>query len=384
MTHAILALLLFAAANGAVTAADPAADKLLPSIQAEVKAAATFETKVDAACRGAEQLMVRGRGDEARALLAQVGKGKADARLTILAARSYLTAPPTSADDAMAILKPFLKTNPRHTEALLEWARALRENRAYPDAVKTYDLVLRYAPRELRAHHGKVDTLLAQKKFKDAEAAAKAAIAVDPKSAECEFYLGKVYERRDDVPNPKETAVTHYRRAVDMAGPQTRYYAPLMFAQMMYGAGDFRETLDRLRGVAPGDASVAFGEGLILDSQAKLPEAVAKFQGALAIDPGHTFAHFALGTLYTGHSLSRVFLGSGRHRNEKRASVANPAGAFQEYATVRLQDATFPFMYMIDDYQSRMSAFEPATMTPDVLEQQKAWQKYWLNLQLRH
>jgi len=117
---------------------------------------------------------------------------------------------------------------------------------------------------------------------------------------------------------------------------------------------------------------------------AKLPEAAAKFQGALAIDPAHTFAHFALGTLYTGHSLSRVFLGSGRRRDQRRASVMNPQAALQEYATVRLLDPTFPFMHIIDDYQSRMQSYQPETMPPDMEQQQKAWKKYWLNLQLRH
>ena len=59
-------------------------------------------------------------------------------------------------------------------------------------------------------------------------------------------------------------------------------------------------------------------------------------------------------------------------------------GAFQEYATVRLQDPTFPFMFVIDDYQSRMQGFQPQTITPELEQQQKAWAKYWLNLQLRH
>lgn len=384
MTQALLALFLVAATIGPVTAADPTADTMLSSIQSQVQKATTFEAKVEAACRGAEQLMVRGKGEEARALLAQVGAGKADPRLIVLAARSYLTWPPTSPDEAMQVLKPFLLKAPRHPDGLLEWARALRESREYPGAVKTYDILLRYYPKDLRAHYGKIDTFMAQRKFKEAEAAARAALVLDDKRAETSYYLGRVFERRDDVPGPKETAVSHYRRAVDLGGGETRYFAPLMFAQMMYGAGDYKETLDRLRKVAPGDASVAFGEGLILDSEAKLPEAVAKFQGALAIDPGHTFAHFALGTLYTGHSLSRVFLGSGRHRDERRASVANPQGAFQEYATVRLQDPTFPFMFVIDDYQSRMQNYQPQRMTPELVEQQKAWQKYWLNLQLRH
>lgn len=383
MTHAILALCFVAASLGPATAADDPA-KLLASIQDQVKRAASPEAKIEAACHGAEELMVRGKGEEARRLLAQVSGGRLDARMTILTARTYLTYPPTSGDDAMQVLKPFLKTNPTHVEGLLEWARALRENRDYASAGKTFDILLRHYPKELRAHYGKIDTLIVQKKFKDADKAARAAIAVDEKRAESWYYLGKVFERRDDVPGAKETAVTHYRHAVELAGPDTRFFAPLMFAQLMYGAGDYHETLDRLRTLAPGDASVAFGEGLILDTQAKLPEAVAKFQGALSIDPAHTFAHFALGTLYTGHSLSRVFLGSGRHRDAQRSSIANAGGAFQEYATVRLQDPTFPFMFVIDDYQSRMQGFQPQTITPELEQQQKAWAKYWLNLQLRH
>lgn len=381
MTTSLLALVLISATLGA---ADPAPEKLLPTIQAEIAKAKTPEAKVNAACAGAEQLMVRGKGEEARALLEQVSGGKLDARMTILTARTYLTYPPTSPDDAMKVLQPFLKANKNHLEGMLEWARALRENRNQTAAAQTYDILIRHYPQDLRAHYGKVDTLISQKKFKDAEAAARAALKIDPKKAESHYYLGKVYERRDDVPSPKETAVSHYRAAVELAGADLKYFAPLMFAQLMYGAGDYKETLDRLRALAPGDASVAFGEGLILDTQGKLPEAVAKFQGALAIDPGHTFAHFALGTLYTGHSLSRVFLGSGRHRTTPRASIASGSGAFREYATVRLQDPTFPFMYIIDDYQSRMQAYQPEGMSPELEQQQKSWQKYWLNLQLRH
>lgn len=386
MTKAFLAVLLLCAMTGSLTAADTGADPMLSTVQEELKRAPTFDAKVEVASRAASYLMVRGKGEEARALLAQVGQGKSDPRLVILTARTYLTWAPTSPDDAMNVLKPFLKANPKHPEALLEWARTLREARNYPDAVKTFDMVLRLNPRELRAHYGKIDTFMAQKKFKEAEAAALAAVAVDEKRAESHYYLGKVFERRDDVAGARETAVAEFKRAVDVAGSDTRFHAPLMFAQMMYGAGDFRETIANLRKLAPGDAAVAFGEGLILDSQGKLPEAVAKLQGALSIDPGLTFAHFALGTLYTGHSLSRVFLGAGRDglRHQPRASISNPAGAFQEYATVRLQDPTFPFMFVIDDYQSRMQNYESQGMSPQLVEQQKAWQKYWLMLQLRH
>ena len=369
--------------------AQTGADKMLLAAQDQIKSAPTFDAKVEVAGRTAQDLMVRGRSDEARALLKQVGAGHVDARLTILTARTYLTYPPTSAEDAMAVLRPFLKANPKHIEGLLEWARALREGHQYPDAVKTYDILIRLNPKDLRphdmrAHYGKIDTLMVEKKWKPAEDAARAALAIDDKNPESQYYLGRVFERRDDVKNPKETAVAQFKKAVELSGADTRFVAPLIFAQMMYGAGDFKETLDNLRRRAPGDATVAFGEGMVLDSEGKLPEAVAKFQGALAVDPSLTFAHFALGTLYTGHSLSRVFLGSGRNRSEARASVSNAGQAFTEYATVRLQDPTFPFMFVIDDYQSRMQSFQPQAITPELIEQQKAWQKYWLMLQLRH
>jgi tetratricopeptide (TPR) repeat protein len=331
----------------------------------------------------AERLMVSGKGEEARAILAKLGN---DPRAVILAARSYLTFPPTAPEEAMKILKGFLKTNKGHTEGLLEWARALRESRDYANAIKTYDLLLKANPKELRALHGKVDCYLVQLKWKDADAAARQALAVDAKKPESHYYLGKVYERRDDVPSAKAYAVASFQQAVELAGADTRYYGPLLFAQCMYGSGGVRDTLERLRRIAPGDASVAFAEGLLLDGEERLREALAKFQGATSVDYGHTFAHFALGTLYSGRSLTALFTGYRRigRKPPSFAGFGSPALANQEFAIVRFQDPSFPFMALIDAYQGSLQESPPAVPTPEQAAQDKAWNKYQLLLQMRH
>lgn len=326
--------------------------------------------------------MVTGKGDEARALLARAGGAHPDVRVVVLTARSYLCWKPIEPDNAMKVLKPYLAANPHDAEALLEWAHALRESHDYANATRTYDRIIKTSPKELRAYYGKVDVALSEKKFKEAEAAAKAAVAVDANQPESFYYLGRVQERRTDKAGAREAAAAHFLHAVDLAGTNTRYYGPLLFAQMMYEAGDFRTTLDRLRKLAPGDASVAFGEGLELDSQGKLPEAIAKFQGAIAVDPSHTFAHFALGTELTGHSLASMFRNVSSRKLLHFAPM-NPSGAYTEYATVRLQDPTFPYMSVIDDYQGRAQS-EGNDVPPELKDQQKAWQKYWLLLQLRN
>jgi tetratricopeptide (TPR) repeat protein len=331
----------------------------------------------------AERLMVTGKGEEARALLATV---KSDPRAVILTARSYLTFPPTAPDEAMKVLKEFLKTNKGHTEGMLEWARALREGRDHANALKTYDLLLKGNPKELRALHGKVDCYLVQLKFADAEKAARAALAIDDKKAESHYYLGKVFERRDDVPSAKAYAVGSFQKAVELAGNDTRYYGPLLFAQCMYGAGGVRDTLEKLKRTAPGDASVAFAEGLLLDGEERLREALAKFQGAVSVDYGHTFAHFALGTLYSGRSLTALFTGYRRigRKPPSFAGFGSPALANQEFAVVRFQDPSFPFMAMMDAYQGSLQDNAPAPPTPEQAAQDKAWNNYWLLLQMRH
>jgi tetratricopeptide (TPR) repeat protein len=338
------------------------------------------------ALQQAEKLIVSGKGAEARALLEKLPGAKTDSRIVVRIARSYLCFPPTEPDEAMKILKAFLKANPKSVEGLLEWARTLREVRDYPNAIKTYDIVLKSNPKDFLALYGKVETYLAMAKFKEADETAQAALALDEKRPESHYMLAKVHERRNDVPGTKINAVAGYEKAVELSGSDTRYYGPLLFAQTIYGAGGVRDTLEKLKRVAPGDANVAFGEGLLLDGEDRMKEALAKYQGAVAVDYGHTFAHFALGVLYSGRTMTGLFAGKrliGR-KPPSFAGFANPMHANQEFAVVRFQDPTFPYMSLIDAYQSISQPVEPAQPTPEQAAQDKAWNNYWLLLQLRH
>lgn len=335
----------------------------------------------------AERLIVTGKGADARALLEKLPGAKTDPRVVILIARSHLCYPPTEPDAAMKVLKTFLKGNPKSVEGLLEWARTLREVRDYPNAIKTYDILLRGNPKELRAYQGKVDTYLAMAKYKEADAAARAALAQDEKKPDSHAMLAKVFERRGDVAGARISAVTEYEKAVELSGSDTRWYGPLIFAQQLYGAGGVRDTVEALKRIAPGDASVAFGEGLLLDGEDRMREALAKYQGAVAVDHGHTYAHFALGVVYSGRTVSGLFTGKrliGR-KPPSFAGFANHPLANQEFAVVRFQDPTFPYMSLIDAYQAISQPVEPAPPpTAEQAAQDKAWNNYWLLLQLRH
>src|SRR5579862_4927172 len=68
--------------------AEPSGD--LSAMQAKLKAAGDFEARVGMVTTLANSLMMGGRGEDARTLLDPMLKEKADARLIILKARSYL------------------------------------------------------------------------------------------------------------------------------------------------------------------------------------------------------------------------------------------------------------------------------------------------------
>lgn len=335
----------------------------------------------------AEKLIVSGKGADARAVLEKLPGAKNDPRVVILIARSYMCYPPTEPDEAMKVLKTFLKTNPKSVEGLLEWARTLREVRDHANAILTYDRVLRGNPKELRALYGKVETYLAMTKYKDADQAAQAALALDEKNADSHAMLAKVFERRNDLAGARISAVAEYEKAVELSGSDTKYHGALMFAQVLYGAGGVRDTVENLKRISPGDASVAFGEGLVLDGEDRMREALAKYQGAVAVDFRHTYAHFALGVVYSGRTLTGLFAGKrliGR-KPPSFAGFANHALANQEFAIVRFQDPTFPYMSLIDAYQAISQPVEPAPPpTAEQDAQDKAWNNYWLLLQLRH
>lgn len=97
-----------------------------------------------------------------------------------------------------------------------------------------------------------------------AEAAYKAAIAVDPKLAESYSQLASLYNKQQKF----DDAAAMSKKANELAGAGT--------------AGG-------------GNASVVFNQGIIFWNQSKVAEAKAQFQQAVKIDPSLADAHYWLG-----------------------------------------------------------------------------------------
>jgi tetratricopeptide (TPR) repeat protein len=363
----------------------PARADLLESMRAEYQAAGSPETRLSLGGKLAESLMMSGRTEEARTVLTDLMKKATDPHLTVLLARSYLAFPPTEPDEAIKILKVLLKANPKYVEGLMEWAAALIQSHDLDNALKTYDRVLYSNKREFAAIFGKVDILLRQKKFKEAEKLAQGALEMDAHRPDSHYWLGQVFDRRVDQAGGAARAAYHYQNAVELDKQGTRYYAPLLLVQILRNVGGYDRTLRDLKARAPGDASVAFAEGLLLDEDDSIGEAQAKFQGAVSVDYRLTWAHFALGLSYGGTSISRI-MRRGVHlmaRSKPKMKVEiDSRRCQQEFVVVRFQDPNFPMMHIVEQFltgaQTEQAEVE---MNEKIEQQQKAWQNYYQLLQ---
>jgi tetratricopeptide (TPR) repeat protein len=345
-----------------------------------------YEEWVTGQLKRAEQLMEVGKGDDSRAILSEVLKKKDDARVRVLLARSYICFPPTDADQAMKILKPVVKSHPQYMEGLLEWARALRENHDYENALKSYDWVRQRFPKEPAGFYGKIEVYLIQKKFPEAEKAAQDAIQLDPKRAESYYYLGKVEDRRTDKPFGHSRAAAAYRQAIELS-QDTRYYAALLFTEAIYLGAGYLETLTLLKQRFPQDAVVAFGEGLVADRTGRLAEALAKFQGATSVNWGLTFAHFGAGVLLSGQTVTTIVSSTPFPSGRLQAArpPVEPARALQEYAIVKFQDPTFPLMSIVDDCLAKdQEVALPQEPTAEQQANRKAFTNYIQLIRSRH
>jgi tetratricopeptide (TPR) repeat protein len=366
--------------------AESAALAELPQLQAQVKGAGGIDAKVNLVSDLSTSLMLSGRTEDARVLLDTVIQERADPRLIVLKARSYLCFPPTDGESAMKLLKALLKADPSNVEGLLEWARALRENHDEINAIKTYDRIIGRNPQEYRARYGKIDTFLVMRKFKEADQEAQATLKLNSKSPEALYYAGKVAERRTDIRYGAQTAIGYYRQAVAASANDTRFYAVLFFAYVVYNVPGATELLAELKARAPGDAAVAFADGLELEQRQLYGEALAKYRGAIAANANLTWAHFAAGMILGGKSISEKMRRARLPMGKNYVPIPIPrdrGGALSEFAMVRFLDPTFPLMHIVDELTSRLQ-YEDESMSQflkDKEEQMKKWNSYQERLQ---
>jgi tetratricopeptide (TPR) repeat protein len=137
---------------------------------------------------------------------------------------------------------------------------------------------------------------------KDDEAIAKfQEIAVDvPKCAECFANIGTIYARKKDYDNAEKSYKQAIEARPDFAeaynGLATVYNAEKKFDQAAEASAQAAKLSSAAGpGGSGGNASAVFNQGVILWNAQKIPEAKAKFEEAVKLDPNLADAHYWLG-----------------------------------------------------------------------------------------
>ena len=159
------------------------------------------------------------------------------------------------------------------------------------------------AAARLTAVRAKFDEAVAlSNSGKDDEAIAKfQEITVDvPKCAECFANIGTIYARKKDYENSEKA----YKQAIEVKpdfaeaynGLATVYNAQKKFDQAAEAGAQAAKLAGGGSGAGGGgSASAVFNQGVILWNSQKVPEAKAKFEEAVKLDPNLADAHYWLG-----------------------------------------------------------------------------------------
>jgi tetratricopeptide (TPR) repeat protein len=114
-------------------------------------------------------------------------------------------------DDARSELEAALAIDPDHEGALLDLASLQLSRNEIDEAAALIDRVLEASPSHRRATvlHGMV--LFHQDRLDEAEQVLRKALALNPNPVPIHYYLGRIYEARDEPAKAAE----HYREALD-------------------------------------------------------------------------------------------------------------------------------------------------------------------------
>lgn len=237
--------------------------------------------------RLAEATRALSAGDTTRALelaTAYVKQHPGAAAARVVLARVHLER--GELDDAYLQLDRALRTEPRNADALYYFGIVTSEL-----AVKSLDAVVERSPTSARAKQIAAETLEAEDRRTEAEAAWEAALAADPKLLEALLGLAKLKRIRLDC----EGAAALYTRAEAIT--------PTFDAAYGLGTCELRQQrLDaaRLRfqeAIArnPRAAVAHVGLGSTLLGLGRSAEAIASLQRALALEPAMTEGWYLLG-----------------------------------------------------------------------------------------
>jgi len=228
-------------------------------------------------------------------------------------ARERLKAQPRDVE-ARIVLGRAEAARQHFTEAYEEFRRALRFEPGNPDALYylgitagvlaqlEYERLFALAPSSSRAHQLRAETLEAQERTPEAEAAYREALRADPRSVEVLVAIGDL-TRRDAA---YEEALGYYERAAALA---PRNY------DVLYGMGvcrAFRQEHEKAIGLfrkalrlEPESAPARLALGSSLFQTGRPAEAITELKAAAAREPRMRQAHYLLGRAYAALGRSR-------------------------------------------------------------------------------
>jgi len=172
---------------------------------------------------------------------------------------------------ALTIAVQMLRQNPKNVDALEIKAIAEIEGGNDEDAEQTLRAAMSVAPQVAWPYAGLTELLARNGRIAEAEQVCRAALAADPRNADAHAKLADFLAMRMKAFDAAE----HYRRAVELAGPEPRLLTPLGHALLRLGRLD--EARARLEAAAAADPR-AFGPAIYL---AELEEREGNFEAAM-------------------------------------------------------------------------------------------------------
>jgi tetratricopeptide (TPR) repeat protein len=290
-----------------------------------------------------------GKVAEARAALKAALKSPSGALAAELG-RSYCQHQPVDYKEAIKFLREVCNTyGAKEAEPWLVLARAFVLDTQYDSAIKTYELLLKKVnKKELAAYVGLAEAMVLNRQFQAAsDVLHDRALPLFPDHPEILFAIGRVKERdtRLGTRGPR-IAAEYYQTAHKLSGGNPRFAAAAMFTLLV--SGDTTGALDVFRtqsAKTPQDSFVVWFEGLNVELEWRIPQALALYQRAVELNVENVYAHYVLARVYLGLGNKALRLSGPEPPEAFRVApfVDHPKGA-QEVATIKFLDPSFPLL----------------------------------------
>ena len=147
----------------------------------------------------------------------------------------------------------------------------------------------------------KGNKFLEEKKFNEAVATYKEAIALAPSSWGYHFNLGLAYKKLDRA----EEALASFRKAVELNAES--YSANKELGEALGKSGAFKEAVpyyEKAVSLSPDDPDAHYNLGVCLTNEGRADEALASYLKSVEIKPDYADAYYQIGTIYVGQNKS--------------------------------------------------------------------------------